>query len=379
MTRRTRYLVIAGAALALLTLALWRGNGRALDVETAVVVRGDFEETLAEDGRTRARWHVDLTAPVTGEWRPAALKVGDSVRTGTLLGLLGAAPNDPATARQVTARVGVAAASLAAAVAAEQAAVLAAAEAERARDRAERLMAAGGVSDERLEQSRAEAFARARELEAARARVAAARYERDAARALSPGGADAPVRIASPAAGVILRIDEEHDRVVAAGTPLMQVGTIGAPEVVARVLSADASRVRPGAPLTVISGRDTLRGRVTRVEPAAMTVRSPLGVDEQRVNVIGDLDGAHGLGHDFQIDVRIVVDRRSGVLTLPAGALVRNGAAWSVFVVADGRARTVPVQLLARGAESAAVEGIAEGARVVVYPPEALVDGGRVR
>jgi len=64
---------------------------------------------------------------------------------------------------------------------------------------------------------------------------------------------------------------------------------------------------------------------------------------------------------------------------IPSGALVRDGEAWYVFVVdADGRARMRRVKVLARGAEQAAVEGLDEGAWVVVHPPEALEEGTRV-
>lgn len=381
MTTRTRTMMIGGAVLLAAAFGIWRARGTALAVETAEVVRGDLEETLAEDGRTRARWHVDLTAPVSGEWRPSAHRVGDTLRAGALLGTLGAAPQDPATARQAAAQVGVAEAGLRAARATESAAALAAREAENARLREERLAPSGAVSEVQLERTRTEHEAREQELTAARARVAAAEHELVAARAFLPGGAARPVPITAPAAGVILRLDEEHARVVTAGTALLQIGSLQDPEVVARVLSADAPRVSVGAPLHVIVGSDTLRGHVTRVEPTAQTVRSALGVEEQRVPVIGDIHGdSMRVGHDFQVDVRIVVARYADVLLVPTGALVREGSRWSVFVLdADGRVRRRAVEVTVRGAEQAAVTGVEVGERVVVYPPESIRDGARVR
>ncbi|MEY2733086.1 MAG: hypothetical protein RL340_145, partial [Gemmatimonadota bacterium] len=130
----------------------------------------------------------------------------------------------------------------------------------------------------------------------------------------------------------------------------------------------------------VVSGADTVEARVRRVEPTARTLRSALGVDEQRVQVIGEIIAASRmLGHDYAVEARVVLSRRPQALVVPAGALVRDGARWSVFVVDGGRARRRDVALLARGEETAAVTGVEAGARVVVYPPEGLTDGARVR
>jgi HlyD family secretion protein len=107
-------------------------------------------------------------------------------------------------------------------------------------------------------------------------------------------------------------------------------------------------------------------------------VRSALGVDERRVSVIGDIHARRPAGPRYEVRA-VVLSRREGVLVVPSGALVRDGAAWSVFVVGEkGRVHATPVTLIARGAESAAVEGLAEGARVIVFPPEALTEGARV-
>ncbi len=374
---------LAGLTVATVAIAVlvWMQQRRALDVEIAEVREGPFEELLVEDGRTRARWHLDLTAPVGGTWRPESLKVGDTVSAGAVLGRLSAAPQDPATAAQLRARLGVAEAARAEARAALAAATMREAEARRARERLERLSPSGGVSEEQLDITRATHEGAERARDAASARLAAAGYEVEAARALLPGGAARPAEIRAPAAAVVLRVDEEHERVVPPGTPLLQVGAVGDPEIVARVLSADATKVTVGATLYAIVGTDTLRGHVTRVEPAAQTVRSALGVDGQRVPVIGDVHSAAlPVGHDYQVDVRIVLRRLERATIVPTGALVRDGAAWRVFVVdGDGAARTRTIELVARGPEYSAVSGVGGGDRVIVYPPEGLREGARVR
>lgn len=374
MVLRTRWTLIGAVAALVAGGIWWIARPKPLAYQTADVVRGDVEEVLVEDARTRARWHVDLTAPIGGEWTPVAVEPGDTVKSGQLLGTLSVPPQDPQTASQARAQVGVAQAALAAAQATEQEASVAAREAKRARERIERIVGSGGVSQEQIDLARAADEARARELEAAQAQVIAARFTLQSARAFLPGGAGAPVQLRAPAAGIVLRVDEAHQRVVPAGLPLLQVGSLDQPEVVARVLSADVPRVREGATMIVIIGRDTLRGRVTRVEPTAQTVRSALGVEEQRVPVVGDIPaGSVRLGHDFQLEARIVVTRVDSGTVVPVGALVREGSAWSVFVLGQkGAVERRMVTVRARGVDHAAVEGVEVGERVIVYPPEGL-------
>jgi len=377
MRTRLRWSVFVTLAALAVFGVWWRASRSALLVETAVVTRQVFEETLVADARTRVRWHVDVTAPVSGEWTPSALQVGDRVAAGALLGTLTAASADPANARALAAQLGVADAELAAARAARSAAAAASAEAERALGRAERLTAAGGVTEEELDRARTLVEARQREDDIARARVSAATFARDAIRALLPGGGST-VRVTAPGAGVVLRQDEEHARVVPAGAPLMMLGSSGALEVVVDVLSTDVGRIPTGAPILLFNGADS-KAHVLRIEPAAHTVRSALGVDEQRVSVIGDIHAPGALGHDFEVRARIVLGRHDAALVIPSGALVRDGDAWSVFAIdANDRAHLVRVKVLVRGAEQAMIEGIAEGTRVVVHPPEALEEGTRV-
>jgi hypothetical protein len=57
------------------------------------------------------------------------------------------------------------------------------------------------------------------------------------------------------------------------------------------MLSIDAVAIRPGAEVVIENwgGQGTLKGRVHRIEPAAFTKISTLGVEEQRVNVLVDV------------------------------------------------------------------------------------------
>jgi HlyD family secretion protein len=171
--------------------------------------------------------------------------------------------------------------------------------------------------------------------------------------------------------------------VVAAGTPLVEIGDAARLEIVADVLSTDAVRVRPGAAVRVHSwgGEGALSGTVRTVEPSAFTKISALGVEEQRVNVIADLDATPPqLGDGFRVQLRIVTWADPDVVRVPTGALFRTGDGWSVFAVENGRAARREVRIGARGTEEAQVlGGLSPGDRVVMFPADQLGDGARVR
>src|SRR5690606_2831018 len=100
------------------------------------------------------------------------------------------------------------------------------------------------------------------------------------------------------------------------------------------VLTTDAVRIQPGAKAEVLrwGGQEALAARVRRVEPKAFTKLSSLGVEEQRVNVILDLESPPemwaALGDGFRVEVRIVVWEGEAVLKVPVGAVFRHGEQW---------------------------------------------------
>ncbi|HET9793787.1 MAG TPA: HlyD family efflux transporter periplasmic adaptor subunit, partial [Thermoanaerobaculia bacterium] len=228
---------------------------------------------------------------------------------------------------------------------------------------------------------------RARELDAARFAATAAAFQAEAARAVliadepgARGRASVPVR--SPVAGRVLRVVQESERSVPAGTAVVEVGEPGALEIVVDLLSTDAVRVSPGMEMTVDGGAGApLRARVRTIEPAAFTKISALGVEEQRVNVVGDLlDPPGRLGDAYRVEVAVTVWEGKNALTAPASALFRQGDGWSVFVVEGGRARRRDVRVGHRNAEVAEVlGGLGGGETVVLHPGDRIVEGRRVR
>jgi multidrug efflux pump subunit AcrA (membrane-fusion protein) len=189
-------------------------------------------------------------------------------------------------------------------------------------------------------------------------------------------------KVFSPVGGKVLRIFEKSGRIVAAGTPLLEIGNPDDIEIVVDILSTDAVLIPPGAPI-IIENQNTsepIKARVRLIESQAITKVSALGVEEQRVNIIGDfLSKGVRFGDNFRVDVRIVVWESDSVLTIPSSALFRSGENWSVFVVTTGKARLRSVTIGHQSADEAEVlGGLAEGDRVILHPPNQLAEGTSV-
>jgi HlyD family secretion protein len=384
MLRRVLIALAVVAASGLLVLAL---RPAPVDVETALSNRGSVEEVVEGIGKVRVRERYEVTAPVAGELARVALHPGDRIGAGQVVARVTAPAAPPLDARsraQAEARLSGALGSEAEARAAVARAGVEVAQAERDVARARTVTSGGSMPAADMERAEAAARGRAEERRMAEAALARAAAEVSAARAALEGGrrGGGPVDVRAPVAGVVLRVLRESGGPVAPGAPILEVGDLSALEVVVDLPSAEAVRTRPGQPARLTGwGGGALEAVVRRVEPGAFTKVSPLGVEEQRVNVLLDPAGApwESLGDGYAVDVVVVVRRHEAVVRVPGSALFPSGTAEAVFVVQDGRARLAPVEVVGRGAGLAALSrGLEPGVRVVVHPGDRVADGVRV-
>ncbi|WP_431303080.1 efflux RND transporter periplasmic adaptor subunit [Sediminicoccus sp. BL-A-41-H5] len=356
-------------------------------------MRGRFEAVVEEDGRTRVRERYVVSAPVAGRVLRLGVRAGDTLGRGDLVAEILAAPSallSPRARREAQERVGAAEAMLQqAGVLVERAAAQQAqAEADAARVRA--LHARGAAPLQQLERADLAERTAARDMLVAERRRHAAEHELDQARAFL-ASADAPVdgperhEVRAPIAARVLRVLQESEAVVASGASLLELGDPTDLEVVVDVLTTEAVRIRPGAPVAIErwGGPAPLEGRVRRVEPGAFTRVSALGVEEQRVWVVVDFvspgERWAALGDGFRVDARITVEAIEDAVLVPVSALFRRGAGWAAYIVQDGVARERQVEVAGRAARSAMISGGATaGETVVLFPPSTLRDGSRV-
>jgi HlyD family secretion protein len=385
---------VASGLLAGAALIVWFLIPSPVAVETAQVTMGTFVASVDEDGKTRVRERYVVGAPLSGRLSRIRFKVGDLIQVDEVVGTITPSPAplmDSRTRREVEERVGAAEANLERAKAVVQRAQAQNDQAKTEFARTRTLAQQGAATAQALERAELAVRLADRELRAAEFQDHAAEHEISQFRALlaryesDSSGQPESWSVAAPIAGVVLKVAQESETIVQPGTPLLELGDARNLEIIVDVLSTDAVEIRPGADVTIDhwGGVGKLKGQVRRVEPAAFTKISTLGVEEQRVNVLIDIlsppEEWARLGDAYQVDVQITVFELEQAIIIPAGALFRRGERWQTYAVKDGRAELRRVELLRRSGRLAAVaSGVATGEQVIVYPSDRIEPGIRV-
>lgn len=385
---------MALGALAVVAGIAWFLMPKPIPVETATVTKGRFVASVDEDGKTRVRQRYVVAAPLAGRLTRVRLKAGDQVAADEIIAAILPPPApllDPRSRREAEERLGTAEAALERAKAVVERARAQTDNAKAELDRTRTLAGSGASTAQALERAELAQRVADRDLRAAEFQNHAAEHDLAQATALLgryKEGVDAPAdpwNVSAPVSGVVLRVLQESETAVQSGTPLMEIGDPRDLEIVTDVLSTEAVEIRPGAEVSIErwGGPGILAGRVRRIEPAAFTKVSTLGVEEQRVNVLIDIVSPQqqwsGLGDGYQADTRITVFTQDDIQIIPAGALFRRGDSWSVYVAVDGRAQQRSVELARRSRGLAAVRnGLAPGERVIVYPSDQVSPDVRV-
>jgi HlyD family secretion protein len=195
--------------------------------------------------------------------------------------------------------------------------------------------------------------------------------------------------IRSPVSGVVLTKDVSNEKVLAAGTVLLEIGNPAELEIEVDVLTQDVVKIQPGDAVDIEGaaiGPEAVPGVVAKIYPQGFTKVSSLGVEQQRVTVIVDFgegvlqelaDAGRQLGVDYRVRVKIYTDVTENALVIPRAALFRSAAgAWQVFVVRDNKAMLTDVKVGLRNDFAVEIlEGIVDDEPVIVAPDSTLETG----
>ncbi len=387
-------IVLRAEGLGALLSLVWAFLPKPLAVETGSVAPRQLQVTVDEDGRTRVKDRFVVSSPLMANAARSELSPGDEVTPQTVIARL--LPNAPALL-DTRSRAEAAARVEATSVAERQShatieRVRASLEfAEHEVTRVTELHARGAVPDRALDQARLEVTTLQQELASAEFAGKVADHElvlyRAALGLFGRGGSTPaqPLEVRSPVRGRVLRILQQSEGVVLPGTALVELGDPAALEIVVDVLTSDAVHVQPGtkALITQWGGEPTLHAHVRLVEPSAVTKISALGVEEQRVNVVLDLDSPRSqwlsLGDGYRVEAQLVVWDGGSRLCAPASAVFRRGDGFALFRVEGDKARLTSVKVGRRNDEWVELlSPIATGSTVVVHPSDTLQDGMQV-
>lgn len=396
-TNVRRIIVWAPIAIILAAVLVWLFRPQPIAVDLGEVRQGPLQVTISDEGEARVRDVFVVSAPIAGLMRRVQLEAGDHVTANqTVIAQL--EPSVPMFLDEravAEARAGVDAASAATKFAQAQ---LRRAEAERdfAESELRRLRALASrqsISQNDLDaaERRAKTAVAAVAEADASVRMRESEYAQAKARLLNPAKAGRVakdcdcIQVYSPVSGSVLRVLQESEGVMTAGTPILEIGDPASMEIQVDLLSEDAVRVRPGQRVAIErwGGQGSLAGAVRRVEPFAFTKISALGIEEQRVNVLIDLteprERWRRLGHGYRVQPSIVVWETGNAVQIPQSALFRDGEQWAVFVVEDEVARLRRVAVGQQNDVHVQItSSLKPGERIVLHPNDRIVDGARI-
>ncbi|NNC36607.1 MAG: HlyD family efflux transporter periplasmic adaptor subunit [Acidimicrobiales bacterium] len=382
--------ILATLLVLALAYAFWP---RPIPADLATVTRGALSVSIDEEGETRVKDMFVVSAPASGTLDRITLEPGDHVLSGqTLLASIKPSTSpilDSRTEAQLNAAVRSARAAVSVAEADLERLISAYKFAKSEGDRAKPLYEQDLISRAAYERTISAVDTANAAVHSAEAALRMRRSELQMARsALLPSVSNASdcecVEVRSVIDGVILKVVRESEGPVVQGAPLLEIGDPAETEIVVDLLSEDAVAVSVGDPVIISGwGGDPLEGIVRIIEPYAFTKISALGIEEQRVNVIIDLDNsdedAKRLGHGYRVDIAIVVWQGEDVLSLPMTTLFKQGTDWSAYKLQNGRAELNTLELgRMNGRRAQILSGLKEGDKVIEHPSNRIADGIRV-
>ncbi|MFM2281620.1 MAG: hypothetical protein RLZZ444_3851 [Pseudomonadota bacterium] len=382
---------LAALGLGIVAAIAWTMRPQPALVDIGAVVKAPMRVTITQEGRTRVREIYTISTPITGHLSRTILDVGDPVEANKTV-IAAIHPLEPPLIdnRTETELIAAREAARAAVVIAETdyARVMASLDlAVKAMERASRLSATGVIAESTMQKAAGEVSVLRAQVQSALSSINLRRAELESAEARlrQPDRKDMTssekccVELTSPASGTVLEVYAKSEQPLAVGAKIADIGDPSDLEVVVDLVSADAVRVKPGDQASIVDwgGDRPLKATLRRIDPAAFTKVSALGIEEQRVNAVFDLDESDPrLGHGFRIYAEIAVWQGEDIVQVPLSALFRTGNDWTVFTLRDGVLARRTVRIDHMNDQTAEVlEGLAPDEKVVLHPGDTLTDG----
>ncbi|WAC72865.1 efflux RND transporter periplasmic adaptor subunit [Roseateles sp. SL47] len=383
-------LLVVVVVLAFIIKRVWFTPPPPPQVTTAVVERGDLEESVLATGTINAYKLVSVGARATGEVKRLHVALGDKVKEGQLIAEI------DALTQQNSLRDAEASLRSAEALLASRRATLNQAELTLKRQRALSEADAGARAD--LETAEATVGTARADVDSQQALVAQAKVNVDTAQ-VNLGYA----RVLAPMDGTVVAIVTEQGQTVNASQSaptIIKLARLDTMTIKAKISEADVPRVKPGMPVyfALLGEPDRrIEAKLRAIEPGDTTLADTSTTSSTTssssssttsaiyYNGIFDVPNADGLLRiNMTAQSTIVLNQAKGVLTMPAAALGKKDAQGRYQVrvqLPDGRMepRTVRIGLNNR-VRAEVLEGLREGDRVVTS--EALAgatqnEGGR--
>lgn len=378
--KKTGLILAAVVLVGGIGLALLRNSPFApvTQVGTADATRTTLQPSLFGIGVVESRRSILIGPTAAGRVAHVLVEPGEQVKAGQLL-----AEMDPidlqerlAASRHALLRArSTVAASLALALETESRFATADANAKRYGS----LRAQGFVSAEAERAKGHESRAAEAALQASRANIDSARA--DSERLSAEVGALekqlANTRLIAPADGLIVTRELEPGSTAVAGQAVLRMAEADSYWLRVRIDQGRSAGLAAGQPATILLRSrpgESFAGKVARIEQMSDAVT------EERLAMVAFEVLPAGLTLNEMAEVTVQLPARSGVMSVPPAALVRQNGNTGVFVAVDGRARFRPVSVGVRSEIGIEVlDGLSGGEAVIVRRIKPIADGDRVR
>ena len=178
--------------------------------------------------------------------------------------------------------------------------------------------------------------------------------------------------VKSPVDGIVGNLAVAQKAAVQQDAPLMTVVDLSQFEIEFKVAESYAGEIGLGMPAEI-----TYAGKVYPGEVTAMSPEVRQGEVTGRVRFRGDMP--QGLRQNQRVSVRVLMDRRDGVLKVERGAFYEAGGGATAYVVRDGIAERKPIKTGAASVREVEITGgLAEGDQIVISDTDEFKDAARV-
>lgn len=188
-------------------------------------------------------------------------------------------------------------------------------------------------------------------------------------------------KIQSPTNGKILRIYRESEGPVTMQEKLLDIGNTQEMSLIVKILTEDMNHLDINDRVEISGYQDQiLIGGISKIEPAAITEVSSLGVEEQKVPIWIDFPIPQDMGEGYKLDAKIILFEEMDSLIIPSAALVRDKEGWMVFADIKNKARKRKVTISHQsGGKVKILKGLEENEEVLLYPSEDMKDGMKIK
>ena len=362
--------LMMGVLVALLIIALlvFFFKGRQKETEqflTSKVAYGRLQDTVLATGKLQAFKQVDVGAQASGQISKLHVEIGDTVKKGDIIAQI-----DPRTQNN---HLQNAQASLSNAQAQllSRKATLAQAKQELARQKA--MYAEGATSKEALEAAQANYQTATAGVTQAQAQIKQSQLDVDTAQ-LNLGY----TRLSAPMDGTIISVAAKEGQTLNAGMNTPNVVTLAQLDkmtIKAEIAEADVSKVRPNmkASFTLMGDNQKTYDAVLRsIDPGPTSVSNngSSSSSDAAIYYYGLLDVPNEEGVlriDMTTNIKILVDEKDHILTVPSVAVRQKDGKSTVRVLVNGQPESRNVQTgMTDGVNTEIISGVKEGEEVII-------------